>query len=69
MSVIIAFPRGKIYLHGELTSVNWLVEKVLKHSHRALIVREIDLNKLCALSQGKLESTELGDIFPIAFQN
>lgn len=48
--LIIAFPRGRVQLQDQLAQVCCVLEKVLKDSHGAVIVVEVDLSELGALA-------------------
>lgn len=48
--LIIALPRGRVQLQDQLAQVCCVLEKVLKDSHGAVIVVEVDLSELGALA-------------------
>lgn len=48
--IIIALPGGRVQLQDQLAQVCCVLEKVLKDSHGAVIVVEVDLSELGALA-------------------
>ena len=66
--LIIALQRGRILFHINLAPVGCVLQKVLQDGHGEVIVVEVDIFELRALSEGRWDGIELGVLHPTSLK-